>query len=101
VKGSFYEKLERVLNKFPKYLKKILLDFNDKVGREDNCKPAIGNESLHEISYDNEVRVVNFATSKYLPVKSTMFPHRNIHKHIWTSSDGNPHSQIDHILIER
>jgi hypothetical protein len=44
---------------------KILLgDFNEKVGREDIFKPTIGNESLHETSNDNGVRVVNFATSK-------------------------------------
>jgi hypothetical protein len=44
---------------------KILLgDFNAKVGREDNFKPTIGNESLHEISIYNGVRTVNFATSK-------------------------------------
>jgi hypothetical protein len=35
VKDSFYEKLECVYDKFPKYHKKILLDFNTKVGRED------------------------------------------------------------------
>jgi NAD dependent epimerase/dehydratase family enzyme len=34
VKDSFYEKLERVFDKFPKYHMKILLgDFNAKVGR--------------------------------------------------------------------
>jgi hypothetical protein len=81
---------------------KILLgDLNAKVGRENIFKPTIGNESLHEISNDNGVRVVNFATSKYLIVKSTMFPHCNIHKHTWTSPDGNTHNQIDHILIDR
>jgi hypothetical protein len=43
---------------------KILLgDFNAKVGREDFFKPTIGNERLHEISNDNGVRLVNFATS--------------------------------------
>jgi hypothetical protein len=63
VKGSFYEELECVFDKFPKYHMKILLgDFNAKVGREDIFKPTIGNESLHEISNDNGVRVVNFAT---------------------------------------
>ena len=42
---------------------KILLgDFNAKVGRENIFKPTIGNESLHQESNDNEVRVVNFAT---------------------------------------
>jgi hypothetical protein len=46
---------------------KILLgDFNAKVGREDIFKPTNGNESLHEISNDNGVKVVNFATSKNL-----------------------------------
>jgi hypothetical protein len=61
---------------------KILLgDFNAKVGREDTFKPTNGNESLHETSNDNGVRVVNFATSKNLVVKSTMFLHRKIHKY--------------------
>jgi hypothetical protein len=46
---------------------KILFgDFNARVGREDIFKPIIGNESLYEISNDNGVRVVNFATSKNL-----------------------------------
>jgi hypothetical protein len=63
VKDSFYEELERVLNKFPKYYMNILLgDFNAKVGREDIFKPTIENESLHEISNDNAVRLVNFDT---------------------------------------
>jgi exonuclease III len=60
VKDSFYEELERVFDKFLKYHMKILLgDFNAKVGMEDIFKPTIGNESLHEISNVNGVRVVN------------------------------------------
>jgi hypothetical protein len=44
---------------------KILLgDLNAKVGREFIFKPTTGNESLHEISNDNGVRVLNFATFK-------------------------------------
>jgi exonuclease III len=79
VKESFYEELERVFDKFPKYHIKILLgDFNAKVGREDLFKPTVENESLHEISNDNGVRLVNVAASKNLRIKSTMFPHRNI-----------------------
>jgi hypothetical protein len=76
VNDSFYEELERLFDKFHKYHKNILLgDFNAKVGREDSFKPTIGNESLHEISNDNGVRLVNFATStcKNLRVKRTMF----------------------------
>jgi hypothetical protein len=54
---------------------KILLgDFNAKVDREDIFKLTIGNESSHEISNDNGVRVVNFATSKNLVVKAPCCP---------------------------
>jgi exonuclease III len=82
VKDSFYGELDRLFDEFPKYHKKILLgDFSAKVGREDIFKLTIGNESLHEISNDNGLRLVNFTTSKNLRVKSTMFPHRNIHKY--------------------
>ena len=81
---------------------KILLgELNTKVGRENIFKPTIGNESLHQDINDNGVRIVNFDTSKNLVVKSTMFPHRNIHKCTRTSPDGLTHIQIDHILIDR
>jgi hypothetical protein len=88
LKDSLYEELECIFDKFPKYHTKILLgDLHAKVGTEDIFKLTIGNES--------------FATSRNLIVKSTMFPHRNIHKYTWTSPDGNTHNQIDHILIDR
>jgi hypothetical protein len=81
VKDSFYKELEYMLDKFPEYHMKILLGgLNDKVGREYIFKLTTENERSHEISNDNGVRVVNFATSKNLAVKSTMFPHCNIFK---------------------
>jgi exonuclease III len=102
VKDNFYEELRCVSDQFFRYDIKIFLgDFNVKVDGEDIFKPTIGNESLYEISTDNGVRVVNFATSKNLVVKSTMFPHRSIHKYTWTSTDGKMHIRIYHILIDR
>ena len=81
---------------------KILLgDFNAKVGRENIFKPTIRNESLHQDSNDNGVRILNFATSKNLVVKCKMYPHRNIHTCTCISPDGQTHNQIDHILIDR
>ncbi|PNF29578.1 hypothetical protein B7P43_G01903, partial [Cryptotermes secundus] len=81
VKDRFYEELEHVFDKFPNYPMKILLgDSNANVGREDIFKPTIGNE---------------------LTVKSTMFPHRNIHKFNWTSPDGKILCLLYHILIDR
>jgi hypothetical protein len=53
-------------------MKMLLGDFSAKVGRADIFKPTIGNDkSLHELSNDNGVTVVNFATSTNLTVKST------------------------------
>jgi hypothetical protein len=81
---------------------KILLgDFSAKRGKDDIFKPTVGNESLHEISNDNGVRLVNFATFKNLRVKSTRFPHHYIHKYTWISPDGKTHNQIDRIVVER
>ena len=74
-KDSFYEELEQVFYHFPKYRMKILLG-----ERENIFKPTVGNESLRQVINYNGVRIVNFATSKTLVIKSTMFPHRNIQK---------------------
>jgi hypothetical protein len=50
MKGGFYEKLERIFDKFPKCHMKILFgDFSAKVGMEDIFKLTTGNGSLHEI----------------------------------------------------
>jgi len=60
LKDSFHEELEQVFVHFPKYHTKILLgDFNAKFGREDIFEPTIWNESLHQDSNDNVVRIVN------------------------------------------
>ena len=98
---SFYEELEQVLEHFPKCHMNILLGyFNAKVERENIFKQTIGQDSLHEDINDNAVRLVNFATSENLVVKSTMFPHRNVHKYTCTSPDGKNHKQIDHVLLD-
>jgi hypothetical protein len=102
VKDRSYEELECVFDKLPKYHMKILLgDFSAKVGPEDIFKPTVGNEILHGISNDNGVKVVNFVTSKNLIVKSTMFPHHNVHKFTWTSPDGKTCNQIYHVFTHR
>jgi hypothetical protein len=96
--ATFYK--EHVFTQFlKKHMNIFLWDFNAKVGREDIFKPTFRNENLHEISNDTGVRVVNFATSKNVIVRSTVFPHCNIHKYIWTSPDGK--TQIHHILRDK
>jgi hypothetical protein len=102
IKDKFYEELEEVFDHFPRYHMKILMgDFNEEVEREVTFKPIISNESLHEISNSKGVRVTNCATSKNLIVNSITFPHRDIHKHTWTSPDGVTRNQIDRVLIDK
>jgi hypothetical protein len=79
-KGSFYEGLEHVYDKFTKYHTNILLgDFYATIDRVDIFK-LTGNESLHKINNDNGVRTVNFPIYKNSPVKSTMFLHHKTNK---------------------
>ena len=72
------------------------------MGRENIFKfQTTGNENLHQDSIDNGIRIVNFATSKNLVLKSMMFLHRDIHKYTWTSPDGKTYNRTDHILMDR
>ena len=58
-KDSFDDELKQVFNHVPKYHMKILVgDFNAKLG----IKLTIVNESLHQDSNNNGVRIVNFTT---------------------------------------
>jgi len=71
------------------------------VGRENIFNPTIEKESLRQYSNDNGVRIANFATSKNLVFKSTVFIHHNIHKYTWTFPDGKTDNQLNHIWINR
>ena len=100
-KDSFYEEFEKVCDQISKYsMKIILVDCNAKVGRANIINRIVGNDSLHQDSNDNGVRIVHFSHKNRI-FKSTMFPHGNFHECTWPSINGNTHKQIDHILIER
>jgi len=74
-KRRVYEQLGHVLDHFPKYHMKILCrDFNVKFGIEGIFKPTNGNESVHQDSNDNGIRIANKATSKSLVVKEFNVP---------------------------
>jgi hypothetical protein len=53
----------------------LLGHFNANLRKEDVFISVIGNETLHETSNDNGVRVVNLNTSKNPTVKSIQCPH--------------------------
>jgi len=80
-------------------IKIILGDFNAKVGKESIYKPTIGNESLHNGTNNNRRKMIQFVISKFLNVRGTTFPQKDIHKATWYSADGRTANQIHHILI--
>jgi len=99
-KDLFYEDVMATLNTIPRRRIQIILgDMNAKIGKETTFRPVIGSHSLHNTSNDNGLRLIDLATERGLVVKSTMFPHKTIHKGTWSSPDGKYINQIDHILI--
>jgi hypothetical protein len=76
---------------------KILLDFND-IGKED-FKSVFGNESLHKISNNIAVRVVNFAMSKNPSQKYSVTTSQHPEIYLGISRWETP-NQTDHILIQ-
>lgn len=80
----------------PSYAIKIIV-----VRKEVVYRPTSGKESLHEVSNDNGLQIVNFVIVKNLIVASIYFPWKNIYKHTWISMDGKTKNQIDFALIEK
>jgi len=77
----------------------IFGDFNAKVGKENIYKPTTGNESVRNETNNNGIKIIQFAISNGLNVRSTTFPHKDTHKGTWYSADGRTANQIDHVLI--
>ena len=81
IKEEIYILLEQNINQIARLDIKIIPgDFNAKVGKECIHKPTIGNESLHNETNNNGIKMIQFATSNALNVRSTTFPRKDIHK---------------------
>jgi endonuclease/exonuclease/phosphatase family metal-dependent hydrolase len=92
--------LESELNLIPSNRIQIVLgDLNAKVGKEEMFRQVTGGHSLHEETNDNGNKLIDFAIGNGLLIRSTMFPHKNIHKGTWRSPDGRYTNQIDHIMV--
>jgi len=100
IKEEFYKLLEQNISQIARSDIKITLgDFNAKVGKEIIYKSSIGNEGLHNETNNNGIKMIQFAISQGLNVRSTTFPHKDIHKETLYSADGRTVNQIDHVLI--
>ena len=91
----------KVIEKTPRH--DIILvtgDMNAKVGgKYDGEQRVVGQYGLHCDRNDNGERFVSFCAINNLAIASTMFPHKDIHLHTWTSPNGQHHNQIDHVAV--
>ncbi|XP_072401156.1 uncharacterized protein [Diabrotica undecimpunctata] len=89
-KEKLYEELEAAYHSCPKFM----------VISTQKFLPTIGKHSLHEVSNDNGIRLINLATSVNMVIASTCFQRKNIHKRTWRSPDGVTVYMIDHVIID-
>ncbi|XP_035903126.1 uncharacterized protein LOC118507930 [Anopheles stephensi] len=73
-KELFFTQLEREYDRCPQNDIKIVIgDLNAQVGREEAFKPTIGRFSVHQLTNDNGLRLINSASSKHMSIRSTFF----------------------------
>lgn len=58
----------------------------------------MGKHGCGEVN-DNVERLVVFYWNSNCVIGATIFPHKNVHKLIWRSSDDTTENQIDHFIV--
>ena len=76
-------------------------DFNAKLGKEQLYKDSIERHSLREVTNNNGLRLVQYATINNFKFLSTWYPRKDIHKGTWKIPGTNNTNQIDHILVSK
>ena len=61
----------------------------------------MGHYGLHGERSENEERFVELYASNNMVITTTLFPHKDIHKHTWVSPDARTKNQIDHVTVCR
>jgi hypothetical protein len=79
-KDLFYEELEQAyIACLRNDVKIVMWDANAKIGQETIHHPSIGKYSLHGTKNENGLRLINFAASRQMAIRSTYFMHKRIH----------------------
>ncbi|XP_062558217.1 craniofacial development protein 2-like [Armigeres subalbatus] len=98
-KDAFYAQLEREYDSCPSHDVKIIIgDLNAQVGQEEEFRPTIGKFSAHRLTNENGLRLIDFAASKNMAIRSTYFQHSLPYRYTWRSPLQTK-SQIDHVLM--
>ena len=95
-KDVFYEQVQNVLDKIPKHDIVILMgDWNVKVGdQQDGEEGVVGHHGLHGVRSESGEHFVELCASSNMVITTTLFPHKDIHKHTWVSPDTCTKNQI-------
>lgn len=101
-KDDFYSLLAFTLDRIPKADIKVLMgDFNAKVGSDNTSwESAMGSHGIGVMN-ENGRLFADLCIRSELVIGGTLFPHKDIHKITWVSSDHRTQNQIDHIAISK
>ena len=72
----------------------VVGDWNAKAGEQE-----LGEEGIVGKFDVTGERFVSSCVLNNLAIASTMFPHKEIHRDRWTSTNGKYHNQIDHMAV--
>jgi uncharacterized protein YpmB len=56
---------------------------------------------LHEVTHNNGLRLVQYATTNNFKVLSTWYPRKDIHKGTWKIPGNNDANQTDRVLVPK
>ncbi|VDP20903.1 unnamed protein product [Schistosoma margrebowiei] len=99
---QFYDRLQSIVEKCPSKNQTILMgDFNSKVGMDNTGYENIMVRHGLRDRNENGERFANLCVFNKLFIGGTIFPHKHIHKTIWTSLDHTTQNQTDHICINK
>lgn len=99
-KDVFHEQLQTTTDKIPKHNIVLLMeDWNAKVGDQKDSKEGsvVCHHRLHRERSENGEFFVELCPNNNLVITTTLFSHKDIHKHLWVSPDTPTRNQIDHV----
>lgn len=101
VKEQFYDSLERQYDSLlPNDVKIMLGDLNAKVRNEGTYRGTTGGCNLHDISNDNNQRLIDFRTSRNLVINSTCCPVKRIHIRWYYLQPDRQHSHYQKMVVQ-
>ena len=99
-KNESYNQLQDTISDYNRNdLLVVMGDLNAKVRNNNTNRREVMRKFGIGIMNDSGERLCDFCSANGFVITGTNFPHKNIHKLTWGSSDGRTVNQIDHVLV--